>query len=372
MKKNKKMITIIVCFIVFNCTSISFANNLNNAKIVDFDVFLNGVKVNNVNNDYPLIIYNDITYFPLTWNYVKWMGLDINWSEYEGLIINRSLSNQSYATYETVINDLSQDFNVRIPNYKITVSGEEIDNCNEAFPFINFRNITYFPLTWENAVERFGWNYSWSPSDGLKINSRNEELDSTSMQNEVISLINKLVYNDAFDYQVDIINKKISEEPISFSGHKTSSFTSSELHSSMYFENLKIPSGGEIITIESIDLTYNLPGLNPSEREIKMSGIQNPNVGKQLATSFLEHDAYVFTWLFFDMSFVNDKDSIQNMYFDRQENDLSIWRIEYLANTVITNIEKTAIAEIAVTDNWDIKHIKLSVNNYEFNMHVSE
>jgi hypothetical protein len=36
---------------------------------------------------------------------------------------------------------------------------------------LNFRNVTYFPLTWRFTADEFGWEYSWDEKSGLQINT---------------------------------------------------------------------------------------------------------------------------------------------------------------------------------------------------------
>ncbi len=48
---------------------------------------------------------------------------------------------------------------------------EKIDNSNEEYPLLVFRDVTYSPLTWRFAVDEFGWKYSFDQNSGLVINS---------------------------------------------------------------------------------------------------------------------------------------------------------------------------------------------------------
>lgn len=40
------------------------------AMIAEFDITVNGEKINNREEEYPLLVYNNITYFPLTWRFI--------------------------------------------------------------------------------------------------------------------------------------------------------------------------------------------------------------------------------------------------------------------------------------------------------------
>jgi len=47
-----------------------------------FEVRLNGIQVNNNDRKYPLIVYNNITYFPMTYDDSRFLGLKTEWDQY--------------------------------------------------------------------------------------------------------------------------------------------------------------------------------------------------------------------------------------------------------------------------------------------------
>lgn len=56
-----------------------------------FNIYLNGQWVNNGSLTYPFIIFNDVTYMPLTWDIaVQQLGLTMDWSAQTGLSIGNS------------------------------------------------------------------------------------------------------------------------------------------------------------------------------------------------------------------------------------------------------------------------------------------
>lgn len=50
-----------------------------------FPIQLNGITIDNQYAQYPLLLYKDITYVPMTWDYAQALGLDIHWSRNYGL-----------------------------------------------------------------------------------------------------------------------------------------------------------------------------------------------------------------------------------------------------------------------------------------------
>lgn len=136
-----------------------------------FSVTLNGQTTSNDYSRYPLLVYRDITYFPMTYYDCRLLGLGTDWSEAEGLSVYRSGQNLSeYAReVETVRN--AQEQRAEIAREKITVNGRAIDNSREAYPLLLFRDVTYFPLTWRFAVEEFDWEYHFDEKTGLTISN---------------------------------------------------------------------------------------------------------------------------------------------------------------------------------------------------------
>lgn len=60
-----------------------------NVTLPNFPVTLNGTKVNNDYSKYPLIVYRDITYFPMTYGDCRFLGLESDWNgNAAGLSIN--------------------------------------------------------------------------------------------------------------------------------------------------------------------------------------------------------------------------------------------------------------------------------------------
>lgn len=146
----------------------------------DFAVSLNGHTVDNMYRDYPLLVYHDITYLPMTWYDSRMLGLEANWSAESGLTIHQSRVTSSYMPYRSERRNATV-YTADVPDSTITINGKEINNTTEEYPLLSFRNVTYFPLTWRFAHNEFGWDYNWDETDGLRILSRNPQLQSAGL-----------------------------------------------------------------------------------------------------------------------------------------------------------------------------------------------
>lgn len=164
--KFKVIIFAVILMVVL--TSNVFAYNAN-ITLPRFDVRVNGVKIDNENREYPLIVYKDITYFPMTFYDSRFLGLETKWDEITGLKINKSENKHGYVDYNSSANKSS--YTAATPYFNVEVNGKSIDNSKEKYPLLVFRNVTYFPLTWRFAVDEFGWDYKFTQENGLEISN---------------------------------------------------------------------------------------------------------------------------------------------------------------------------------------------------------
>ena len=157
----------------------SFASE--SVNLPTFDVTLNGVKIDSLSREYPLIVYKDITYFPMTYFDCRFLGVRTEWiAEENTLEIYREGTCAAYRDYHNpdrinVTNDTAD-----ICSFNVYVNGLQIFNENEEYPLLLFRNVTYFPLTWRFAVDEFGWEYSFDAENGLIISSESTEIKKPS------------------------------------------------------------------------------------------------------------------------------------------------------------------------------------------------
>lgn len=140
-----------------------------------FNVTLNGIAMDQVYNQYPLLVYNDITYVPMTYYDARLLGLTTAWDNTEGLSVaplsfipEAQAAQSQYKAYTTEQGNKTS-YTAQTAQFKIKVAGAEIDNATEEYPLLVFRDVTYFPLTWHYAVTTFGWNYNFDLTNGLVI-----------------------------------------------------------------------------------------------------------------------------------------------------------------------------------------------------------
>jgi len=149
--------------------------------VPDYPFVINGTNIDFKNSEYPVISYNDVTYFPMTWHYCRMLGVTTEWTHETGLRVKKANATAEPIEYEKADNTSEWNLYAVLPEYDIFVNGKKIENENEEYPLLNFRNVTYFPLTWDFIINEFGWNYTFDSENGLVINSagdKKENLDN--------------------------------------------------------------------------------------------------------------------------------------------------------------------------------------------------
>jgi len=209
--------------LIFICavTTTAYAAEVK-VSLPTFDITMNGVDIEDEYRQYPLIVYKDITYFPMTYSDSRFLGLVTEWDNLTGLEIYKTTETVEYKPNKQNWENTNM-YTASIPKFNIIVNGKAIKNSTEEYPILLFRNITYFPMTWRFAVDEFGWEYSFTSEDGLIINSISSTsnippLDnpyfkiSSYMQKECINVFSpyyELLDFIISDYKEDIVDGKV-------------------------------------------------------------------------------------------------------------------------------------------------------------------
>lgn len=184
--KHKKLIAI-VTLLLFALTlfpSAAFAATPGTkvtATIPTFKVTMNGQVVDNTYRQYPFLVYNDITYFPMTYWDMRFLGVSNTWSAETGSVIVADGTSSEYKPTLTDVKNKTKNTAV-VNTGAFKVNGKVIDNAKEQYPILSFRDVPYFPLTWSWCQE-FGWNISFDGTNGLAVNTT-KQTPSKNVNNE--------------------------------------------------------------------------------------------------------------------------------------------------------------------------------------------
>lgn len=138
-----------------------------------YSIHVNGQWIDNSSSKYPVFVYKDITYFPMTWNYTQALGLNISWNADMGLFISRDIT---IPYHDQVELDRGGHYvpgtqlNASYPIFNIFINGTWLNNGAETYPLLTFNDITYSPMTWKFAVEELGLSIKLDEKDGFFIN----------------------------------------------------------------------------------------------------------------------------------------------------------------------------------------------------------
>lgn len=165
-----RVLLAIACCIALAFSLLPQAEAAMRADVVTGKVTLNGQVIDNKNAKYPLLTYSNITYFPMTYQLSRFMGVETDWNNAAKSLNITAGGAQSAYVPET---GKAQRGSVAVTpaSYKISVNGAQINNKEEKYPIFNYNGITYFPLTWAYAVDSFGWSYQWDAENGLRIDT---------------------------------------------------------------------------------------------------------------------------------------------------------------------------------------------------------
>ncbi len=169
MKKIVSLILVVFLCVTSFCFSVSAEWKKVKVKIAPFSTEIDYMSVDNRYVEYPLITYKDITYFPMTFDLCAQLGLVCGYESEKGLFITREYVDYYPETPkpfgDKATNYYKKLYDAQIPTYPVYLNGVYIDNEKEEYPLINFRGITYFPMTWRFAYEELNFNIEWSEKD---------------------------------------------------------------------------------------------------------------------------------------------------------------------------------------------------------------
>lgn len=170
------LITALFTLVMFVCVPTDAAAQTVKATLPKFDVTINSYKIDNAYRKYPLLVYKDITYFPITFHDMQYVGLNSHWTAEEGLQLSVNTMYPLQSPYEYIFENQSernsQAITATVATGPIKINGQFINNKNEKYPFLVFRNITYVPMTWTYGYKEFGWGYEFSSKTGLMIETK--------------------------------------------------------------------------------------------------------------------------------------------------------------------------------------------------------
>ena len=204
-------LAILVSIFILSMASNAYAKEF--AKIPACSVTLNGQSVDNSYRQFPLLQYKDIVYFPMTYYDCRFLGVSTKWDNNTNTLeISKENISGAYRDYNWEWKN-GKSNEISICNFNIIVNGKSIDNKNEEYPLVTFRDVTYFPLTWRFAVDEFGWEYSYDQKNGLVIDSDNYKTEILNLP-DLRSVVTPSAATDGEFYYYTGNDKKVYRTPV--------------------------------------------------------------------------------------------------------------------------------------------------------------
>lgn len=167
----KKMFTCLCCALLAFCLTPAAQARGMTAAIATGPVVMNGQEIDSSTAEYPLLMYNNVTYVPMTYDLSRFMGLSTEWHGDTGtLLVDISREKRPYVP-DTGHTARKGKVSVERAVNPVYVCGVLVDNTVEDHPLLVYNNTTYFPLTFDYLVNAFGCTYTWDAVNGLVITS---------------------------------------------------------------------------------------------------------------------------------------------------------------------------------------------------------
>ena len=172
----KKIVTLVLMAMIFvSLLPVSAESGTLPVIKAEFPVIVNGRVVKNDIREYPFILCNSITYFPMTYEDCAFLGIENNWTASEGNVITKSTPSGYYRDFiDPEFTNLKKGETATVVTTPVTVLGTKINNAAETYPILNYKNVLYFPLTWDWG-QKFGWNISFSEDKVLEVTTEGFE-----------------------------------------------------------------------------------------------------------------------------------------------------------------------------------------------------
>jgi hypothetical protein len=159
----------------------------------------------------------------MTYYDCRFIGLENTWDNKTGVKLDKTGIAGAYRDYKGTTKNKKVD-TAKMATFNIKVNGKNINNSKEKYPFLTYRNVTYFPMTWNYCSQEFGITYKFD-NNCLNVKSSNSKLEKKDIVGctnyEMLCCVDGFIYycgEKGCIYQAPVNNlnnaKKIYQLPI--------------------------------------------------------------------------------------------------------------------------------------------------------------
>ena len=192
MKKVKFIFNMLLCAFLlyamtFTASALSPGDKVN-AELPRFDITFNGEKIDTTTARYPVVVYNDITYIPVSdkhttgFNYLQYLGVDCgekrSYHAYHKLFLRNMFFERDFpdkveftpfsGERNVITATVSENRNIITNKF-----GDVKEYVTDEYPMLTIDNVDYIPMTYKLAHEYLGLWYSFSTDTGLSLSRAN-------------------------------------------------------------------------------------------------------------------------------------------------------------------------------------------------------
>lgn len=173
--KNVRFCGLIMVLLLLSAVPSFAAEKSVRVSLPSFKVQINGTVINSKTAEYPLLVYKNITYMPMTHDYCNLLSLESGWTKETGLTVSLRKSTEIPTVIEHPSNSNNPThLSAAVVSTPVTVNGKAIDNAKEPYPFLRYQDVTYFPLTYRFTNQEFNIYSNFTPEFGLGVYSENK------------------------------------------------------------------------------------------------------------------------------------------------------------------------------------------------------
>lgn len=167
LKKSYSLLLALLAIVIVGSNLKVVAHNHYDVEVAKIPIVINyeqyniGDKKNNMLlQEYPMFFYNEILYFPLTYNNCILVGLNIDFKEKTVFLEKRGFTSEPMF-YNREYLEKASESEVTVSNcpFEVYVDGERY--FDEEFPILFYQDIVYIPMTWNTTNNVLKWDFSF-------------------------------------------------------------------------------------------------------------------------------------------------------------------------------------------------------------------
>lgn len=211
----KKIFTLLIT--LFICLQVPlYALDTLDLEIVNFNIEINDVLVEKEKSQFPILMYNEIVYLPMTWQNLQALGLKVQF-ESNSVYINKVKEVVAGYSNGEENSNFPEVISLALPERKIYINDILLENEKVEYPILEYNGLFYLPMSDEFVEDMLGIDLEFSSTAGLFINSEFDFEEELVTKNEItntsIQIENKKIITDALNLEISTLELLKDDQP---------------------------------------------------------------------------------------------------------------------------------------------------------------